>query len=201
MLGCVGIGAHVQLAPIGAVPQRGPDLLAVDHELVAVQRRAGAQRREVGTRFRLRHALTPDVVGADHAGEQLALLGIGAVLHDRRCDVVHPDHIERHRRSGVNRLLGVSELFEHAGPAAAVLLRPGHRAPARVGHVASHARSSSKVPGRGRVGDRRPPPLRSGSLPTTHAVPCGTVRPPLGMRSPRCPVGLVLSWFLYNFRI
>jgi len=133
VLGCVGIGAHVELTPIGAVPQRRPDLLAADHVLVAVQGRARAQRREVGTRFRLGHALTPDVVGADHAGEQLALLGIGAVLHDRRCDVVHPDHIERHRRSGVNRLLGVSELFEHAGPAAAVLLRPGHRAPARVG--------------------------------------------------------------------
>ena len=44
-----------------------------------------------------------------------------------------PIDIQRHRRSGVNRLLGVSELFEHAGAAAAVLLRPGHRAPARVG--------------------------------------------------------------------
>ena len=70
VLGGVGVGAHVQLTPVGAVPERRPDLLAVDHEVVAVAHGAGAQRREIGAGFRLRHALTPDVVGAHHPGEQ-----------------------------------------------------------------------------------------------------------------------------------
>ena len=124
MLGDLRIGAHIQLTPIGAMPQRSPDLLAVDHVVVAVQHRPGAQRGKVRACFRLRHALAPDVVGAHHAGKQLALLGIGAVLHDRGRDVVHPDHVERQGRSRMRGFLCVGELLEHGGSAAAVLLRP-----------------------------------------------------------------------------
>ncbi len=124
VLGGVGVGAHTELTPIRAMSQRCPDLLAVDDVLVAVQHRAGAQRGEIRPGFRLRHALAPDVVGAHHPGEQLALLGIRAVLHDRGRDVVHPDHVERHRRPRMDGLLRVGELLQHGGSAAAVLLRP-----------------------------------------------------------------------------
>ena len=201
MLGGVGVGAHVQLAPVGAMPERRPDLLAVDHEVVAVAHGAGAQRRQVGARLRLRHALAPDVVGAHHAGEQLALLRVGAVVHDRRRDVVHADHVERHGSSRLRGLLGVDQLLEHGRSAAAVLLRPRHRAPASVGQ--RRVPCPQRVEG---VGVAPAAPVRVPDLVgqirrrATCAAPCGTARPPPGMRSPRCPVRDRADWFLYNFR-
>lgn len=63
-------------------------------------------------------------------------LGLGSVLHDRRRDIVDPNHVERERRPGACSFLGVDELLEHRRSAAAVLARPGHRGPARVGHPA-----------------------------------------------------------------
>ena len=104
--------------------------------------------------LRLRHALTPDVVGAHHPGEQCPLLRVGAVLHDRRGDVVHPDHVERHRSSRPRRLLGVDQLLEHRRAAAAVFLRPGHRTPARVGHRRIPRRAVCRMH-RGRARGRR----------------------------------------------
>ena len=53
MLGHVGIGAHEELAEIRAMRERGPDLLAVDDELVAVEFGARLNRGEVGAGARL----------------------------------------------------------------------------------------------------------------------------------------------------
>ena len=50
-----------------------------------------AQRREVGAGVRFGEALAPDVVAAQHAGEQGAFLLVGAVLDDRGRDVGEPD--------------------------------------------------------------------------------------------------------------
>ena len=132
--GSIGVGAHVQLAPIGAVPERRPDLLAVDDEVVTVTHRPGAQRGEIGSRFGLRHPLAPDVVGAHHAGEQRFLLVFGAVLHDRRGDVVQSNDVERHRSPSAGGLLGIDQLLEDRRSAAAVVAGPGHRGPSRVRH-------------------------------------------------------------------
>ena len=95
----LGIGAHEQLAPVGEVAERVPRLLAVDHEVVAVEHRAALQRREVGARVRLGEALAPDVVAAQHAGQELLLLLVGAELDDRGRDVREPERVQRARRA------------------------------------------------------------------------------------------------------
>ena len=201
VLGRLRIGAHVQLAPVGAVPERRPDLLTVHHEVVAVADGAGAKRRQVGACLGLRHALTPDVVGAHHAGQQRALLVIGSVVHDRRSDVVHADHVERHGSSRSRHLLGVDQLLEHRRAAAAVFLRPGHRTPPGVGHRRIPRRAvCRRHRGHVRGACRRPSHRRSGWLTATSAAPCGTAPPPPDMRSPRCPVRDRADWHLYNFR-
>ena len=48
MLGDVGVGAHVELAPVGVLAQAVPRLLAVDDEPVAVLDGPGPQRGQVG---------------------------------------------------------------------------------------------------------------------------------------------------------
>ena len=130
----VRVGAHVELAPVGTVPERRPDLLAVDDEVVTVTHRPGAQRGEIGSRFGLRHPLAPDVVGAHHAGEQRFLLVFGAVLHDRGGDVVQPNDVERHRSPSARGFLGIDKLLENRRSAAAVFAGPGDGGPSRVGH-------------------------------------------------------------------
>ena len=116
------------------MPERGPDLLAVDDEVVTVSHRSGAQRGEIGSGFGLRHPLAPDVVGAHHPGEQRRLLGFGAVLHDRGSDVVQPNDVERHGSPSARGFLGVDQLLEHRRSAATVVARPGDRGPPRVRH-------------------------------------------------------------------
>ena len=56
VLGRVGVGAHEGQQEVGVVGARRPHLLAVDDEVVAVEHRAGAQRRQVGAGARLAHA-------------------------------------------------------------------------------------------------------------------------------------------------
>ena len=50
----VGIGAREEEAPVGDVGVAGPDLVAVDHVLVAVAGRGRAQRRRGRSRRRAR---------------------------------------------------------------------------------------------------------------------------------------------------
>ena len=68
--GTLGVGAREQEAPVGHVGVAGPDLVAVDHVLVAVARRGGAQRREVGAGLGLAEALAPALAAADQAGQE-----------------------------------------------------------------------------------------------------------------------------------
>ena len=65
----VRVGAHIELTPVGPVSQRCPDFLAVDDEDVSFAGRAGTQRGQIGSRIRLGHALTPNVVGTHHPGK------------------------------------------------------------------------------------------------------------------------------------
>ena len=70
MPSCFGarrVRAHEQDAPLAPVGVRRPHLLTRDAEDVAVQDRAGGERREIGPRARLREALAPDVLGREDA--------------------------------------------------------------------------------------------------------------------------------------
>src|SRR5947208_440340 len=64
-----GVGADEQLAPVGQVPEGGPDLLAVDDVVVPVPYGGGGQRRQVRAGVGLREPLAPDVVAPQHPRE------------------------------------------------------------------------------------------------------------------------------------
>lgn len=131
VLGRIRVGAGEQEDPVGAVAAGGPDLLAVDDEVVAVAYGAGLQRGEVAARARLRVTLAPDRLGAGDAGQVLALLLLAAVHDQRRSQHAHAETA----RAVIGRAV-VAELFaEHhllvdARAQAAVLLRPGGGDPA-----------------------------------------------------------------------
>ena len=58
----IGAGQHED--PVGQMAGRGPDLLAVDRPLVAVERGSTTEVAEVGAGVRLGVALAPDVLAA-----------------------------------------------------------------------------------------------------------------------------------------
>ena len=130
------VGAHEELAPVREVAERVPRLLTVDDPAVAVEHGRGAQRREVGAGVRFGEALAPDVVAAEHAGEERGLLFVGAVLDDRGRDVREAERVERARRVRAVHLLRVHDLFHHARAAPAPFLGPRDRGEARVGQRA-----------------------------------------------------------------
>ena len=78
----VGVGAREQDAPVRDVGVARPDLVAVDHELVAVARRGRAQRREVGAGVGLAETLAPPLASADQAGKETILDRVAAVRAD-----------------------------------------------------------------------------------------------------------------------
>ena len=102
MLRDVGVGAREQEAPVGDVGVAGPDLVAVDHVLVAVARRGGAQRREVGSGVGLAEALAPALAPADQAGQEALLDRLAAVRRDPLHEVAEA---RARRRAGGGELL------------------------------------------------------------------------------------------------
>src|ERR1019366_3393845 len=72
VLGRVRVRAHQAENPIRLVCVRGPDLRAVDKELIALILRAGLQRRQVGTRTGLGIALAPSNLASSNLGQILA---------------------------------------------------------------------------------------------------------------------------------
>ena len=74
------VGAHQAENPVGEIGVGGPDLLAVDDEIVAVALGPGLQRGEIGSGVRLGIALAPaDQPGGD-LRQMLLLLRLGAVF-------------------------------------------------------------------------------------------------------------------------
>jgi hypothetical protein len=67
VLGRVGLGAEQAEHVVRLVRTRGPDLVAVDHPLVADELGARRERREVAARARLAVALAPDVLAGERA--------------------------------------------------------------------------------------------------------------------------------------
>ena len=89
----VGIGAHEELADVGDLAERAPDLLAVEHVVVAVALGARAQRREVGARARLGEALAPHLVAAQDLRQVRGLLRVAALFDERRARVQRADEV------------------------------------------------------------------------------------------------------------
>ena len=102
MLRHVRVGAREQEAPVGDVGVAGPDLVSVDHVVVAVARRGGAQRREVGPGIGLAEALAPALAAADQAGQEALLDRLAAVRRDPLHEI---SEARARRRAGGGELL------------------------------------------------------------------------------------------------
>ena len=85
VLGHVGVGAGQHEDPVGEVAGRGPDLLAVDHPLVAVELGPAAEVAEVGAGVGLAVALAPEVLAREDARQEVRLLLVGAPLAGSCC--------------------------------------------------------------------------------------------------------------------
>ena len=124
--GSVRTSANIQSARCAF---EGPDLLSVDHVVVAVLDRAGLQRGEVGAGTGLGVALAPRRPRVDDVVEELALLTVGAVDEQRRTDVPDRDQV-RSGNAVVSQLLVEYRLLGEGEAHAAVLSGPGGSGPA-----------------------------------------------------------------------
>ena len=106
--GRVGVGAGEQQAPVGDVGVARPDLVPVDHVLVAVARRGRAQRREVGAGVGLAEPLAPALAPADEPGEEAVLDRVAPV----GADALHEIAQARPRRRAGSRELLVEDHVE-----------------------------------------------------------------------------------------
>jgi hypothetical protein len=135
VLGHVPVGARQEQAPMRLVRRGGPDLLAVDHPLVALPVGARHRARHVRAAARLAEQLAPGVLAGQDALQELLLMEIRAVRQDGR------------RRQGADAGLGdadgadLAELLVdhgiefHRQVAAVPLLGPMRRAPARLAEL------------------------------------------------------------------
>ena len=133
VLGRLRIGAHQQLRVVGGGRHAGPDLVAVDHVVVPVAPRGGAQGGQVGAGRGLREALAPGLLASQDPWQVRGLLLRRAFDHQRRPRVQQADEIgEVERRLHPRALLGEQELLGQGRAAAAVLARPVQARVARV---------------------------------------------------------------------
>ena len=126
------VGADQQEDPVGVHRQRGPDLLAVDDVVVAVQHRLGPQRGEVGAGVGLGIALAPDMLAGQDLRQEALLLRLGAVLDQQRAE--HDDAVVVGAGDAVALVfLGEDDLLGRRQAEPAIFLRPARAEPALLG--------------------------------------------------------------------
>ena len=123
------VGASEHVTPVGLVGVGGPDLLAVDAELIALVDRLALEAREVGTDVGFGVADTPEFLAVQDLRQVAFLLCFGAEPLDRRADEVDADLAVLGRRVHPGLLLLVDQLLHQARVATAVLLGPVDRCP------------------------------------------------------------------------
>ena len=130
----VRIGAREQDHVVGGFRLAGPDLLAVDDELVTLEPGGGGERCEVGARLGLREALAPHDLPAQDAGQELLLLLLGAPRQERRADEDLAQRRHPHRGVRLREFLGEHDRLHRRQAASAVLARPLRADPAVLVH-------------------------------------------------------------------
>src|SRR6185503_6208023 len=124
------IGAEDAEQTIGEGGARAPRLLAVQHVVVAVQPRRGADGGHVAAGVRLRPSLRPDLVAARHAWKVARLLCRRPELHERRAEEEDAVLVHAPGRLRAVVLLLEDEPLDQVGAAPAVLDGPGDHRPA-----------------------------------------------------------------------
>ena len=102
----------------------GPDLLAVDHVILALTDRAGPERGKVGPGIGFREPLTPDRAPLGHRRDILRLLRVRAIFHQDRTDPVDVHVLRATRFAGAPHLLAQDEMFPWRPRGAAPFLGP-----------------------------------------------------------------------------
>jgi hypothetical protein len=125
----VGLGAHQAEDHVGFMRGGGPDLLAVDDEVVAVLDPARLQRGQVRPGIGLRIALAPGQLAAQRRGDVLLLLFFGAQLHqgghEHRDALVADAHVD----AGAAEFVDDQVLLHHVRRRAVAAVLPRHGAP------------------------------------------------------------------------
>src|SRR5262245_48078915 len=124
------IGAHEAQAPVRVMRARGPYLLPVHDEVVAVQRCSRRKRGEIAAGARLAHSQAPRDLRSERREEEPLLLVGGAVVLDRRRDDPDALRVEAPVDVTLRQLLEVDHLLGRARVATAELGRPAGDEPA-----------------------------------------------------------------------
>src|SRR6185437_6810059 len=135
VLFCERVGAHQAEDPIRLVGVGGPDLVAVDQEMLALRHRARLQAGEVGARLGLAIALAPADLAARDPRQMRALLLLAAGFEQHRAQ--HPDAEALQRRPAIEppHLFLEDARFAGNETAAAILLGPARHGPAARRHA------------------------------------------------------------------
>ena len=141
VLRCVRVGAGQHEDVVGENGLGGPDLLAVDDPLVAVEHGLGLEAGQVGAGVGLGEALAPGDLPAEDLGDELLLLLLGPPLQDRGADEGVAEEVGPHRGAGAVELLGQDDGV-HRGQA------PDRRTPSATRRRSSRPRAAwSSTPG------------------------------------------------------
>ena len=127
----VRIGADQQFLPDCVLRVGRPDLGAVDHKVVAIDRGLAFQAGQIGPRAGFGEALTPVFLAAQDRRQVPLLLRLAARNDQRRPGMAQcHEHRGRGRRAGAGIFLMPDQLFQNRRPASAIFLRPGYSCPA-----------------------------------------------------------------------
>ena len=135
MLGHVEVRAHQNEHPIRVVRTRSPDLLAVNHKVVAIVIGPGPQAGKVATGAGLAVALTPLHLGLRDSRQVAQLLFFGSKLQQRGADHARAETREWRTRAEPRHLFEQANVFIFAESAAAILRRPVWHRPTLLDHA------------------------------------------------------------------
>jgi hypothetical protein len=119
------VGPREDRTPLRMLRVGRPDLVPADDEApVVLDPGDGLQRGEVRAGTDLGEALAPDVLCREDAVEEAGLLGLAAMVDQRRPDDVEANRSDDRRRAGLGVGLVDDDLLGEGRAAAAVLARP-----------------------------------------------------------------------------
>src|SRR5262249_61895880 len=113
-LGRVWGGANQEEAPISEMRARGPHLLAIDDEMIAMVDGAGSQTRQIPAGVGLGIALAPQLVGAKDARQVPPFLLFGSPVDERRAQQVQRTGGRQGGRAGTKVFLVENDLVHEA---------------------------------------------------------------------------------------